>query len=170
MTNPGPTVTELDTILTIGARVPDHGKLAPWRFIVFDGDARARAGNALALILEGRGSDADRIAFTKGAFLRAPVVVAVVSSAGPHPKIPEWEQVLSAGAVCMNLCHAAHALGYVANWLTDWFAYDAAALPVLGLKDGERVAGFVYIGTAAEPPQERPRPALTDIVTRWSGG
>jgi len=99
---------------------------------------------------------------------RAPVVVAVVSTAAPHFKIPEWEQVMSAGAVCLNLLMAANALGYASNWLTEWYAFDERAYPLLGVKPGEKIAGFIHIGTAMVPPTERPRPELAEIVT-WVG-
>ena len=172
MSGPGPSAGELDELLTVAARVPDHGKLAPWRFIIFEGEGRVAAGRLIAeaFLAEHPQAEAERVELERKRLSHAPLVVAVVSCAAPHEKIPEWEQVLSAGAVCMNVCHAAHALGYAANWLTDWFAYDSAARPVLGLKEGERIAGFVYLGTPVEPPQERPRPGLTDIVTRWNGG
>ena len=101
-------------------------------------------------------------------FARAPVVIAIVSRTIPEHKIPEWEQVLSAGAVCMNLLNAAHAAGYSAQWLTDWCAFDDEAGRVLGLADGERFAGFIHIGTALEPPVERPRPDLDTIVSDWT--
>ena len=168
MTVPGPDAAELERILTIAARVPDHGKLAPWRFIVFAGEARERASRGLAEILERRGGEPERIELARRALSDAPLVVAVVSKAGEHPKIPEWEQILSAGAAAMNLVHAAHAHGYVAMWLTGWFAYDDEAKAFLGVGANERVAGFVHIGSQpAEPARERVRPELADIVTHW---
>jgi nitroreductase len=169
MTEPGPSAAELDRMLAIAARVPDHGKLAPWRFVVFEGAARARAGEGLAAIMTRRGDPAEKVEQTRTALLRAPVVVAVVSTAAEHPKIPVWEQQMSAAAATMNLLHAAHASGYVANWLTDWFAFDGEAKALLGVKETEQVVGFVYIGSAKEPPAERPRPELSRIVTRWAG-
>jgi nitroreductase len=95
-------------------------------------------------------------------------VIAVVSRAGPHVKIPEWEQVLSAGAAAMSLVLAAHALGFGANWITEWYAYDRNALAALGVMENEKVAGFIHIGTPVQPPEDRPRPALADIATRFS--
>lgn len=168
---PGPDRTALEAMLTIASRVPDHGKLAPWRFIVIRGDERARLGEAFAEIARANNpaiSD-PLLAVERARFTRAPVVVAVVSRAAPHVKIPEWEQVLSAGAVCMNLLIAAAAEGYAANWLTEWIAYDEKAKAAIGLVEGENIAGFVHVGTPKEPPFERPRPALSDIVT-WVGG
>jgi nitroreductase len=166
---PGPTPAELDTLLTVAARVPDHGKLAPWRFIVFEGDARMAAGEKIAAIFREQRADAtpEQIDFERKRLARAPLVVAVVSRAGPHAKIPEWEQQLSAGAVAMNLVIAAHAMGFAASWITEWYAYDRRALDSLGLAPNERIAGFVHIGRPAKPPEDRERPKLADIVTRF---
>jgi nitroreductase len=171
LAGPGPSPAELDTLLTIAARVPDHGKLAPWRFIVFEGDARITAGEKIAAIFRGRQADAtaEQVDFERKRLARAPLVVAVVSRAGPHVKIPEWEQQLSAGAAAMSLVLAAHAMGYAASWITEWYAYDRAALDALGLAANERMAGFVHIGRPAKPPEERDRPKLADIVSRYSG-
>jgi nitroreductase len=167
---PGPTPAELYTLLTIAARVPDHGKLAPWRFIVFEGEQRLVAGERIAAIFCERHADAtpDQIDFERKRLARAPLVVAVISRAGPHAKIPEWEQQLSAGAASMSLVIAAHAMGYAASWITEWYAYDRAVLDALGLGANERVAGFVHIGRPAKPPDERDRPKLGDIVSRYS--
>jgi len=163
---PGPDSQTLRTILTLAARVPDHGKLVPWRFILFRGDARAAAGEVLAEVAEATGRDCD-LDEERARFLRAPVVVAVVSRAAPHPKIPEWEQVLSAGAVCLNLVHAAAAHGFRANWLTEWFAYDRTALAALGVGADENVAGFLHIGTSELAPADRDRPAMDAIVSEY---
>jgi len=171
MLSPGPSETELETLLTIASRVPDHGKLAPWRFIVFSGDARLSAGEKIAAVFRADNPEAtaDQIEFERKRLARAPLVVAVVSRAGPHAKIPEWEQLMSAGAAAMNLVTAAHALGFAASWLTEWYAYDRRVLDALGLAANERIAGFVHIGKPAQPPEDRPRPALSDIVTRYPG-
>ena len=171
MAGPGPSDADLDTLLTIASRVPDHGKLAPWRFVVFAGDARHAAGDQIAAVFQVSHPDAtaDQLEFERRRFARAPLVVAVVSRAAPHAKIPEWEQQLSAGAACMNLVTAAHALGYVASWLTEWPAYDRAAMTVLGLTDQERIAGFVYIGSTTKAPEDRDRPSLDRIVTHYQG-
>ncbi len=165
---PGPTPAELDMMLTIASRVPDHGRLAPWRFIVIEGEARLRAGEAIgrAFRADNPAENDDRVATEARKLARAPMVVAVVSTAKPHVKIPEWEQVLSVGAVCMNLLHAAHALGYGASWLTDWFAFDRRVLDALGLEPSERMAGYIHIGAVMEPSAERARPSLADVVTR----
>lgn len=167
---PGPDPQALKAMLTIATRVPDHGKLAPWRFILFDKASREAAVAGLARIAEAHPDEKERrirAAKAEG-FADAPLVVAVVSTADPdHPKIPLWEQQLSAGAVCLNLVHAAQAHGFSAQWLTGWYAYDPEAMRWLGLKAGERLAGFVYIGTPQMPPTERDRPDLDAIVSAW---
>lgn len=167
MREPGPSKEEIEEILTLAVRVPDHGKLAPWRFIVMTGDARKRITMELAKIAKANKPDLseEMIQVEETRFMRAPVVVAVVSRAGPHVKIPEWEQIMSAGAVCLNMVIAANALGYVSNWLTEWMAYDERAHRLLGVEPGERVAGFIHIGSTDFPIVDRPRPALADIVT-----
>jgi nitroreductase len=169
MSGPGPSPAELETILTIGARVPDHGKLAPWRFIVFQGEARDRAGDIIAEVFARRNPDApaDDITRARASFTEAPLVIAVVSSPKAHPKVPPWEQQLSAGASALNIVTAATALGYGANWLTGWFAYDRDVLTGLGLKADEQLAGFVHIGKSDKANEDRPRPALADIVTKF---
>jgi nitroreductase len=169
MTAPGPSPAELETILTIGARVPDHGKLAPWRFIVFEGDARVRAGEVIAKVFVRRNpaAEAAAIEVEKKRLTDAPLVIGVVSFTRSHPKVPAWEQQLSAGASAMNIVTAATALGYGACWLTGWFAFDRDVLDGLGLKADEKLAGFIHIGTPSKPNEERPRPALSDIVTRF---
>lgn len=171
MCEPGPSTAELEQILTLAVRVPDHGKIAPWRFVVYRGAERDRIGEALlAMALEKNPElSEEMIGVERARFTRAPVVIGVISTAGPHVKIPEWEQLMSAGAVCLNLLMAANALGYVSNWLTEWFAYDEKAYPLLGIKPGEKVAGFIHIGSTTFPVTERPRPALSDVVT-WVGG
>jgi nitroreductase len=171
LAGPGPSAEELDMLLTVASRVPDHGKLTPWRFIVFAGEARQKAGDTIAATFRAEHPDAtpEQVEFERNRLARAPLVVAVVSRAAPHVKIPEWEQILSAGAAAMSLVMAAHALGYAANWITEWYAYDRRVIDALGLKPHERVAGFVHIGRPARPPEERPRPPLSDIVTYYDG-
>ncbi|MGF0538249.1 nitroreductase family protein [Agrobacterium sp. ES01] len=171
MREPGPSRQELDDILKLAVRVPDHGKLAPWRFIVYRGDKRAEIGEALLkLALEAKPDlSAEMIEVERARFTRAPVVIAVISRAAPHGKIPEWEQVMSAGAVCLNLLMAANATGFVSNWLSEWFAFDQRAWPLLGINADEKVAGFIHIGSTDFPVTERPRPELADVVT-WVGG
>jgi nitroreductase len=168
MTGPGPGAEELRTILTAAARVPDHGKLFPWRFIIFEGDARARFGEVLAECLKaGEPASEERLAMERGRFLRAPVVVAVISRVREGIPIPEWEQQLSSGAVCQTMLIAATALGYVANWITEWPAYNPLVSERLGLQAGERIAGCIYIGNPALPLEERVRPDLDKLVTQF---
>lgn len=169
LAEPGPTADELDALLTIAVRVPDHGRLTPWRFIVLEGEARRRAGEAIvaAYQADDPNADATRVAAERNRLARAPLVVAVVSRARPHVKIPEWEQTMSAGAVCMSLVIAANAMGFGTSWLTEWYAFDRRILDALGLDPNETIAGFIHIGRITTPPVERPRPALADIVTRF---
>ena len=168
LAGPPPSATEIDTLLTVASRVPDHGKLAPWRFIVFEGEARRSAGEAIAAAFRTKYPDAksEHIEAERQRLARAPLVIAVVSRAGPHVKIPK--QVLSAGAAAMSLVLAAHALGYGANWITEWYAYDRGVLDAFGLAPHERVAGFIHIGRPPGQPEDRPRPPLNEIVVRFT--
>ena len=165
---PGPDAEAVRTLLTIATRVPDHGKIAPWRFILFEGEGRDRAGAAIAEVFEvaNPGAETKRLEIERKRFA-APLVIGVVSRAGPHGKVPEWEQVLSAGAVCMNLTIAAAAFGFATVWLTEWYAYDRAALNRLGVDPNEKMAGFIHVGTARAPREDRPRPTLADVVTTF---
>jgi nitroreductase len=169
--DPGPTPAELEQILTIGTRVPDHGKLTPWRLIVIEGDARLRAGEKLAEIAKRNNPALDEASLDneRRQFLPAPVTIGVIFSHKPLSKAPELEQLLSAGAVCFNLMHAAFAAGYAASWVTRWLAFDTAAQQMLGARGGERFVGFVHIGTPTAVIEDRARPALGDVVTRWQG-
>jgi nitroreductase len=169
LAEPGPNEAQLAQILTAAARVPDHKKLVPWRFVLFQGEAREAFGRVLAEVCraEEAGASAFRLELETKRFLRAPLVVAVISRVTKNPAAPEWEQVLSAGAACQNLIVAASALDFGAQWITEWYAYSEGVRQALRLADGERVAGFVYIGTAKEKPDERERPLLADIVTSW---
>jgi nitroreductase len=168
MIDPAPAVAEIDALIGLAGRVPDHGKLGPWRFVVIAGEARERAGAVLAdVIRNDEGVDTDRLDFVRGWFLRAPACVMVVSTAAPHPKIPEWEQQLSAGAACFSLLLGAHALGYAGCWLTEWPAYDARARAALGLAEHERIAGFIYLGSTQQQPSERVRADIAGRVTRF---
>jgi nitroreductase len=171
LSGPGPTQAELQTLLRIGVRVPDHGKLTPWRFIVFQGEARERAGDIVAAAFAKREPDAEatRIAAERKRMTMAPLIIGVVSRAAPHVKIPEWEQTLSAGAVCMNILIAAKAMGYCGAWLTNWFSYDRDVLSQFGVAENERMAGFIHLGHAETIPEDRPRPALENIVTYFGG-
>jgi nitroreductase len=171
LAGPPPAAAEIEILLTVASRVPDHGKLTPWRFIVFEGEARRAAGAAIAAAFRAKYPDAkpEQADAERARLTRAPLVIAVVSRAAPHVKIPEWEQVLSAGAAAMNLVLAAHALGYGASWITEWYAYDRAVLDALGLQPHERIAGFIHIGRPPQPPEDRPRPPLNEIATRYGG-
>lgn len=168
---PGPGPADLERILTVAARVPDHKRVVPWRFIVFEGEARGRFGEVLAAAVAATEKDASpmRLEMERGRFLRAPVVVAVISRVVPTPGAPDWEQVLSCGAAAMNLCLAANAMGYGTCWITEWCAYDQRVAQAMRLAPNERVAGFVYIGTAKERQDERERPRLADVVSHWQG-
>lgn len=160
---PGPSGDVIEGLLQVAARVPDHGKLGPWRFVVLEGDGRERGGAALADVLAAEGADAASLEIARQTFMRAPTCIMVVSTAAPHAKIPEWEQHLSAGAVCFSLLLTAHAAGYGGCWLTGWACYSAAARKALGLAETERIAGFIHLGTPTQTPTERARP---DVLTR----
>ncbi len=164
---PGPDKAQLTGILEIASRVPDHGKLAPWRFVEWTLPARMAMHKDLLDLLARRPDIGDQPKKKQGTdkLLHAPCVVAVISTAGDHPKIPEWEQILSAGAVCMNMLVASNAYGFEAQWLTAWYVYEDEARPVLGLESGERVAGIIHIGSCSISKNERPRPDLDAIFS-----
>lgn len=164
---PGPTPEEREILLTIAARVPDHGKLVPFRFIVFEGKGREAAGAIIADVFAEANPDADqtRVDAERKRLAFAPLVIAVVSRAAPNERIPQWEQILAAGAVCMNLTIAANAMGFATTWITEWYAYDRAVLARFGLSEAEKIAGFVHIGRHAGPREDRPRPNLSELVT-----
>lgn len=164
LAEPAPSDEELQALLRLAARTPDHGKLSPWRFILLPGPAKAAFAAKLEALAESRG---DTRAAAKLAKLKVPPMGVAVVSSPKAGEIPEWEQLLSAGAVCATLLHAAQALGYGANWITDWYAYDREATAILGLAEGERVAGFIFIGTPREPPQERERPDVSALTSTW---
>ncbi|MNY03978.1 putative NAD(P)H nitroreductase YdjA [compost metagenome] len=162
---PGPSEAEIEQILHLGARTPDHGKLFPWRFVVLGPQSRAELSEALAALAETQGRiDKDLAVLAKLA--NPPLTIMVVSTPIQGHKVPVWEQQLSAGAVCMNIEHAADALGYSASWITDWYSYDPAAVALFGVKDGESIAGFIHLGTLSEAPLERPRPNMAHKVER----
>jgi nitroreductase len=171
LTDPGPGPAELEELLRIGTRVPDHGKFAPWRLVIIEGEARMEAGRRLAEIARRNRPDIDEesLDVERRQFLPAPLTIGVVFSPRPNPKAPELEQLLSAGNVCFNLCHAAFALGYAASWVTRWFGFDPAAQAMLGARGGERFVGFIHVGTASIQPEDRERPELHSLVTRWPG-
>ncbi len=167
---PGPSPEQISHILAAGARVPDHGKLSPWRFILFEGEDRAAFGRVIGEAFDRANPEApaDQRTAERDRFMRAPLVIAVISKPVIPHKIPEWEQLLSAGAVCQTMLIAGQALGFAGQWLTEWYAYDKTVLTALGLQPTERVAGYLYFGTAKEAPRERVRPDLNDLVSRWA--
>lgn len=170
LSEPGPTPEQIKQILTAASRVPDHKRLVPWRFVVFEGPARAAFGEKLAEICareEAEQPSEIRLQTERERLMRAPVVIAVISRITRGSTVPEIEQTLSTGAACMNLCLAANALGFGTSWLTEWYAFSAGARDVLGLGDGEAVAGFIYMGTASERQPDRDRPELGAITTYW---
>lgn len=162
---PGPDAAQLKNILEIASRVPDHGKLAPWRFVLWSKAARETMHAQLLELLGRRPDIDDHPKKTKGTdkLLHAPCVLAVISCTTDNPKVPQWEQHLSAGAVCMNTLIAANALGFEAQWLTAWYVYEDEAGSILELKSGERIAGIIHIGSSSTPKNERPRPDIQDI-------
>ncbi len=164
LAEPAPNADELKTLLRLAVRVPDHGKLSPWRFIVLDGAAKARFAAKLEALALSRD---DQVAAAKLTKLKTPPLCVAVVSSPKTATIPEWEQLLSAGAVCATLLNATLAMGYGANWITDWYAYDPGAASILGLDAGERVAGFLLMGTPREPPLERERPDTASLISRW---
>jgi nitroreductase len=171
MGEPGPTPEQIDQILRIAVRVPDHGKLQPWRFIQFEGVSREKFGGELAKRWKDLHPETSEESLNhwRGFLLRAPTVIALISRAAPHPKIPVWEQQLSSGAVGQNILLAATALGIGCQWNTDWCAYDPEVAKLMKLEPHERVAGFFYLGSPKEAIEDRPRPDPQALLTRWSG-
>jgi nitroreductase len=172
LAEPGPTPEQLTTILTAAARVPDHKKMVPWRFIVFEGEGRANFGRLLldaCSVEEKEPPSATRLEFERARLLRAPTVISVISRVTPNSAAPEWEQVLSCGAACQNLCLAANAMGFGTCWITEWYSYSPSVRATLKLAPNEKMAGFIYIGTAREQQPDRERPDLAAITSRWTG-
>ena len=167
---PGPDPAQLDELLATAIRVPDHGKLSPWRLLLIRGEARARFGARLAEIHAEQDPSASEAVLAKDRerYKAAPVIVAVIARILSGHKIPEQEQLLSAGCVAYNLLLGAQALGFGAQWLTGWAAYDRKVAGLLGLAEGERVIGFVHIGTAAEAGVERQRVELAEVLGEWA--
>ncbi len=168
---PGPDEQTLKTILSIATRVPDHRRVEPFRFIIFANDGREKAGEVLANVYEqtNKGANKEIIARERNRFLRAPVVIGVISSTTLEHRTPEWEQVLTAGAVCQNMLLAACAYGFASQWLTEWYAYDATVLAAFGLRENEKIAGFIYMGTAQMNPKERKRPDVDALISSFTG-
>lgn len=166
MTGPGPDAAALATILAAGRRVPDHGKLAPWRFFVFTGAARGAFGEVIrqAWLAEESVPSEAVAAQLAGLPLEAPVLVVLASTPSDARPIPLWEQQLSAGAAGMAMLTAAHMLGHVGQWITGWPAYSRGVHAALGLGEGDRIAGLLFFGDAAREPSERPRPEADEVV------
>ena len=165
LTAPAPSDAELADLLRLAARAPDHGKLFPWRFIVLQGQAKTDYAAAIEPLAANQPAP-DKAAAVLAKLRNPPLTVAVISRV-VECNIPAWEQELSAGAVCQNLLIAADAMGYAANWITDWYSFDEKARALLGLEPHERVAGFIHLGTLTEPPQERVRPEMDKLVSRF---
>lgn len=169
---PGPSADQLKQLLSAAIRVPDHGKLVPFRLLLIRGEDRVRLGERLAEIHRRKEPDVAESALAKDRerYSFAPVIVAVIARIdAQHPKIPQQEQLLSAGCVAYNLLLGAQALGFTAQWLTGWAAYDGEAAALLGLSPQERIIAFVHIGTGREEAPERLRPGLVDVVSEWRG-
>jgi nitroreductase len=169
--DPAPTDAEIETMLTIACRVPDHGRLTPWRFILYRGEARHDVGAKLAALAEQREGPLSQGRRSKelARFSRAPLVIGVISSPKEHPTIPQWEMFLSGGAAAMSLVMAANALGYGTNWITNWYSGVEEGCALLGLAPHERVVGFVHIGSYDGPAPERPRPDTKALYADYSG-
>lgn len=168
---PGPTPAELALILKAAARIPDHGKLTPWRFLLIEGAAQAGLAETAATRAAATGRDADEIEKVRRIFNDGAMIVAVIASPKPSEKIPEFEQLLSAGAATAALVNAALACGYGANWLSGWLSHDPTfCAEALGLSAQERVAGFVHLGTPGAAPPERPRPEVDSLLSRLPAG
>lgn len=170
MDGPGPDDADLRKIMEAGMRVPDHGRLTPWRFIVIRGDARNAIGDVIAEAFKKNNPDAidEQIEMEQERLTRAPVVVAVVSKVHREHKIPEWEQILSAGAACQTMLIAAQSMGYAAQWLTEWYSYDANVKAAVGAASDDAIAGFMFFGNEMAEATERARPEFDDIVSEWS--
>lgn len=168
---PGPSDDEIALMLKVATHVPDHGRLEPWRFILYRGEVRHRIGEALAELVdtvEGPQPEG-RKQKERERFSRAPLVIGVVSSPKPNLKIPEWEMFLSGGAAAMSLLLAANALGYGANWISNWYSEVEEGRRLLGVAPHERVVGFVHIGNYAGPATARPRPDVSKLYSDYSG-
>lgn len=169
LVTPGPNAQEIEQMLTIASRVPDHGKLSPWRFIIYPQSVGAEIGEFLAnrkLELEPE-TGPKSLAQERNRLTQAPLCIGVISKL-VKTDVPEWEQVMASGAVCFNLLQAAYSLGYMGQWLSDWFSFDEASKQFMGIEQDEKVAGFIYIGTPNREPKERPRPDVPSLISVWS--
>jgi nitroreductase len=170
MGDPGPNDDELRQIMEAGMRVPDHGRLTPWRFIVIRSDARDTIGDVIVNSFKRNNPDAiqEQIEIEQERLTRAPIVIAVVSRVHREHKIPVWEQILSSGAACQTMLIAAQSMGYAAQWLTEWYAYDSDVKKAIGAEADDEIAGFVYLGNPVGELTDRARPIYDDIVSEWS--
>lgn len=168
---PGPSDADIETMIRVATHVPDHGRLTPWRFVLYRGKAREEIGEALVGLAEEREGPLSegRRQQERTRLSRAPLVIGVISRPVSHERIPEWEQFLSAGTAAMSLVFAATALGYATNWVTNWFSADAKGRAILGLSPEERVVALVHMGTSKTEVPERPRPAIGDVLSNYSG-
>ncbi|MBL1421612.1 MAG: nitroreductase [Alphaproteobacteria bacterium] len=170
LSEPGPSEQEIVQMLTIASRVPDHGKLSPWRFIIYPQSVGVEIGEFLAKrrgeLIAGISSNLQKQ--ERNRLTQAPLCIGVISKP-VKTDVPEWEQVMASGAVCFNLLQAAYSLGYSAQWLSDWFSFDAPSKKFMGIEADEQVAGFIYVGTApVKKPKDRPRPDVPSLTTIWS--
>lgn len=168
---PGPSDGEIETMIRVATHVPDHGRLEPWRFILYRGAARERVGELLVDLAEKREGPLSEVRRSqeRARFSRAPLVIGVISSPKEHPKIPQWEMFLSGGAAAMSLVYAANALGYATNWITNWYSDTEEGRRLLGLAPHERMVGFVHVGTFHGTVPERPRADVSAIVQDYAG-
>jgi len=171
MAEPGPDDAEIEKIMRAGMRVPDHGRLTPWRFIVIKGEAREKLGKVLGEAFRKANPECidEQVEIEEERFLRAPTVIAVVSHVTPAHKIPEWEQILSSGAACQTMLISALSMGFAAQWITEWYAYNEDVKKALGVAPGDRIAGYLYLGSLQQPPTDRERPEYENIVSEWTG-
>ncbi len=172
LAEPGPTENQLDKILEAGMRVPDHGKIGPWRIQVITKRGQLELGNLFADLFQeehGARATASMLDFERERPQRAPVLLVITSNLQVQHKIPIMEQRLSGGALCMNILNASHALGFAAQWLTEWPAFKDEVKRNLGHDAGVDIIGFIYIGTPREQPKQRDRPPYDSVVTKWSG-
>jgi nitroreductase len=168
---PGPSDADIETMIKVATHVPDHGRLTPWRFVLYRGKASEEIGEGLVALAEEREGPLNegRRLQERTRLSRAPLVIGVISHPVGHERIPEWEQFLSAGAAAMSLVFAANALGYATNWVTNWFSSDEKGRVLLGLSPDERVVALVHIGKSEANVPERPRPAVADVLSEYSG-
>ncbi|MFP6712019.1 MAG: nitroreductase [Rhodospirillales bacterium] len=170
---PGPSEDELNTIIEIGLRVPDHSRCGPWRIQIIRKEAQGKLGTLYAELFEKENADAtsEQVEYWRGRPQSAPILLAITCYPNEEKmhKIPLWEQILSGGAMCQNILNASHAIGYSAQWLSEWPAYHKDVKNLLGHKEDIEIYGFMFIGTATEPPKERRRIGAEDIVSEWLG-